>query len=368
VSQGAASRPVSGSRRAAAALAASLLLCGVAAPAWAPAATAATTQAVDQAALDRAYVRRIAQTDSRQLVRTAAWQALLNSNVDAAVAKFLAPGGGYDFAKKLSASNANKNLDFCQRVVGPYTAQWSPEVHAAAQYALDHSSTDREAFVRSGFAAAKNRDRVFREADAQHLAAVAEEDRAYVATLRDIAPGAAVKLAAAYATRPIATDADIRDFFASTWADAGKVDLDSQRQSANDADVVRRAAAERLVAQAQAAEQAALVLEGEARQAQLQAAAQAWGSVAANATAGQSSWTQLETFAVTQVANWQDVLTAALAATGDNWAAIAGPAGQSVTDWTGEQSWAHEQADYWTQLLELARASEQQDGAITVSE
>jgi len=54
-------------------------------------------------------------------VRIGAWQALLSSAPDAAIAQFVA--SGYDYAVKLAAETKARNADFARRILDTYPAQ-----------------------------------------------------------------------------------------------------------------------------------------------------------------------------------------------------------------------------------------------------
>jgi len=56
-------------------------------------------------------------------VRIGAWQALLSSAPDAAIAQFVA--SGYDYAVKLAAETKARNADFARRILDTYPAQYA---------------------------------------------------------------------------------------------------------------------------------------------------------------------------------------------------------------------------------------------------
>src|SRR4051812_38060043 len=66
-------------------------------------------------ATDRVWVQYLAKYDPRSTVRIGAWQALLSSEPEAAIAQFVA--SGYDYAVKLAADKKSRNADFAKRVL-----------------------------------------------------------------------------------------------------------------------------------------------------------------------------------------------------------------------------------------------------------
>ncbi|MEU3877429.1 hypothetical protein AB0E87_26695, partial [Streptomyces sp. NPDC029704] len=199
------------------------------APAWAGTSVPATVAAAQPAADGPAQMRAAAAEDARGRVlyyakyhpaaevRVSAWNALRNSAGDAAIAQWLAPGGGFDAAKQRAREVRARNRAFCERVVATHTKEFSPEVRSAAERALKGTAADQAAFVKSGYAEAQQRDRAVREADAAHRAEVGAKDRAFVASVAEHDPGEQVRVAAQWALRPGATDADVAEFFGYGW-------------------------------------------------------------------------------------------------------------------------------------------------------
>jgi hypothetical protein len=325
-------------------------------PAYAAAATEAQDP-VDRAASDKQFVRWVAGKDPRSTVRVSAWSALISNNPDAAVAAFLR--SGYDYAKRRAAETRARNLDFAKRVLSTHTAEHSPEVHAAAKRAVNGTDTDRELFARTGYAAAKERDRQAREAAGEHARAIVQADRDYVAMLRDHDPGPQIRASAAWALRPGSTDSDLVEFFAYGWASGAALDLATFCTQAADNDAVWRVRVARLVTDAQAAERAAQEASGEAAEKAREAAAQAWRDAGDGTDPARSAWRDAQTIADAQAANWRAVVIAATAATGPNWEAVIDPARANEAEWIAEQEFAAEQARFWTALLEQALAGEE---------
>ncbi|MEV4348276.1 hypothetical protein AB0J83_27785 [Actinoplanes sp. NPDC049596] len=312
--------------------------------------------AAEQHSASWSRARAVASFDSRSSVRAAAWGALVSSDVDAALIRFW--DSGYNFAKSRAALNDSRNTDFCQRVLATHTVEFAPEVHAAAAYALGKNAAARESFARTGYEAAKARDRQAREATGAQAAALEQFDRDYVALLRDNDPGEQVRAAATYTLRPAATDADLVEFFAYGWANAAELDVAAFRMRVSDEDARWRAGIERLVADAQAAEQAALATAGEAAEQARATAARAWADVATRTGTPRVLWADAEQVARAQAANWQQVVAAANGATGLNWQAVVGSSGTTAASWAAEQEQAAEQVAYWSGLFADALAGE----------
>ncbi|MEQ0565805.1 hypothetical protein ABJI51_42575 [Amycolatopsis sp. NEAU-NG30] len=318
-------------------------------------AAGASTQSL---AADKVWVQYLAKYDPRSTVRIAAWQALLSSAPDAAIAQFVT--SGYDYAVKLAAERKARNMDFAKRVLATYTAEFSPEVHAAAQFAVNsRDDADRERFANGGFAAAKQRDTAVRDAKGEQAAALVEADRAFVRNLAANDPGAQVRVSASYAVRVGATDSDLVDFFASGWAFGARLDLETFRQRSADDDTRWRAALAQLMTDAAAAEQAAKDASADLAEQARAKAVQAWQAVGAQTTPARSYWSEARDMADTQAANWAAVYAAASAASGPNWTAIRQPAQAGQADWDAEREFAAQQAAYWNSLLQQALDGEQ---------
>jgi hypothetical protein len=316
----------------------------------------AAATAADQHSADWLRARAVASYDPRSSVKAAAWGALVSNDVDAALVRFFATD--YPYAMSRAALNDARNTDFCKRVLATHTAEFAPEVHAAAQFALTRNASDREAFARTGYAAAKARDRAAREATGAEVAALEQFDRDFVARLRDNDPGEQVRASATFALRPAATDADIVEFFAYDWANAAELDISAFRIRTGDEDSRWRAGIASLVSSAQAAEEAALGLAGEAAVQARAAAERAWADVATRTGTPRVLWADAEQVALAQAANWQGVVAAAGGATGLNWQVILGSAGTTAENWAAAREEAAEQAAYWSGLYSDALAGE----------
>ncbi|WP_245573959.1 hypothetical protein [Amycolatopsis nigrescens] len=317
----------------------------------------AVAQVPDRVAADRALVRVYAGKHPYSLVRAAAWSALISSAPDEAVAEFLK--SGYAYAVQRSEQNRARNLDFARRVLATHTKEYSPEVHAAAERAVNGTDADREAFARTGYEAAKQLDKQERDASGEQAAAIKQADREYVLALATADPGPQVRASAAWATRPGYTDADIVEFFAYGWASSAKLDLEMHRLHAADANVTWRVTVNRLIVEAQAAEQAAKDAAEEVAEQARAAAARAWQAVGEQTAPARTAWSEAQQVAERQAANWRAVLDAANAAKGPNWDAIVDPATASQADWQAEKDFAVDQARFWEELLQQARDGEQ---------
>ncbi|MFK0294240.1 ALF repeat-containing protein [Streptomyces sp. NPDC090442] len=357
------------------AVAAGLLAGGVAcvtvSPAWADASVAAavstgqsTDQSADPAALAKAaaaeearsYVQRLAKSRLPAEIRTSAWNVLRNSRGDEAIAEWLAPGGGYDYAKKRLRDTRARNKAFCERVVQTHTVGFSPEVRAAAARALKGTDADRAAFVKTGYDQARQRDRVAREANEQHKLEVVAADREFVRALAENDPGAQVRVAAQWALRSGATDADVAEFFGYGWVTGATLDLEEHRLRTADAERGRHHALSRLIEQAETAEAA---VQGSADAAEARAEAErAWQAVAEHAGAAQKAWQAEQATAMAQAENWKKVAQLAKDAADGIWKNIADPADATEESWAKEQADAVETATFWRDMYDRAQAAE----------
>ncbi|WP_369382544.1 ALF repeat-containing protein [Streptomyces sp. cg36] len=341
------------------------VLAAGAAPAWAaPGPAAVAEQPVDPAAAMRAaaaqsardYVHQIAISKLPPELRVSAWNALRSTRGDEAIAEWIAPGGGYAYAKQRLKDSRTQNRSFCERVVATHPAQFSPAVRAAAEKALKGSDADRAAFVKSGYAQAQKLDRDSRAADVQHRLEVAASDREFVAALAQNAPGEQVRVAARWALRAGATDADVAEFYGYGWATGGTLDLEAYRLHVSDAETARRATLSQLIAKAAAAEEA---VKGAADAARARAEAEAaWKSVSEHAGAAQKAWLAEQEAAAAQAANWRSIAEAAKASANGLWKEIGGPADSNGTSWAEEQAGAVASADFWKDMYGRARDAE----------
>ncbi|WP_317453557.1 ALF repeat-containing protein [Streptomyces sp. CBMA152] len=315
---------------------------------------AALKAAAAQSARD--YVHSIATSKLPAELRVSAWNALRSSRGDEAIAEWMAPGGGYAYTKQRLKDSRSQNRSFCERVVATHTAEFSPAVRAAAQKALKGSDADRAAFVKSGYAEAQKRDRATREADVQHKLEVAAGDREFVGTLAEHAPGEQVRVAARWALRAGATDADIAEFYHYGWATGGSLDLEAFRLYVSDAETARRAGLTQLIAKAAAAEEA---VRGAADAAKARAEAEAaWKAVSEHAGSAQQAWQAEQEAAAAQAENWRNIAKAAKESANGLWQGITDPAQANGTSWAEEQAGAAVSAGFWKDMFERAREAE----------
>jgi hypothetical protein len=313
----------------------------------------------EQPSDDWIWVRYLASAHPYSTVRTAAWSALISSDPDTAIAEFIATG--YDYAVERAQQRRVRNLDFIRRVYETTTVEYSPEVYNEAKRLLGSSATDseREMFVRNGYEAAKVRDRAYRDTVGAQKAALVQRDWDFVRLLSANDPGEQVRLSASYAVRPLATDDDLVEFFAYGWATGARLDLEVFRMRQTTNNMQWRATVTQLIADAEAAERAALEASAEAKEQAKATAARAWQQVGAETQPARSSWSQAQEFASRQAETWRAVLAAAQAAQGPNWTSIIGPAQSSESSWQAEQNTATQQAAYWNALLQQALDGEQ---------
>ena len=312
------------------------------------------TSNADHAAANYDFVFWLAQTDDRAIVSSAAWNAILSDPVDEAIVRFLEEE--LQFAEDMAEATKARNKDFITYVLATHTADHSPEVVAAARAATTDSA--RELFVRTGYAAAKQRDRHARDTEGRQAAALVQADREYVARLRDHAPGAQVRSAAAWALREDAVDGDVVEFFTHGWAGAARLDLQGHRRELIDNDQQWRSTIHRLVADAEAAEAAARQTAGEAGVQARATAARAWAAVGGKAGPARVAWSQAEQVALAQASAWQAVAAAAAAAQSPNWEPIAGTADEIRQQWERQKQQNTAQSAFWTSLYDRALAAE----------
>ncbi|MFE5873210.1 hypothetical protein ACFQ6V_31795 [Streptomyces roseifaciens] len=348
-------------------LTASLLVGGTlggAAPCWAgtPAQAVAT---VDQPAVlisaaaaedARNRVRKFAMSSLPDEIRASAWLALRSSRGDAAIAEWLAPGGGFQAAMQRVRNKQSQNKAFCERVMRTHPASFSPKVHAAAERAFKGSPADQEAFVRTGYAEAQQHDREAREADEQRKAEIAAADRAFVQSVAEHDPGENVRVAAQWALRPGSGDADVEEFFGYGWATGATIDLEGYRMRVADAEVVRHFTLSRLIEKAIAAEEA---LKGAADVSKARAEAeQAWEAVADHADAAHKAWLGERDRAVAQAESWKDVAKASKESADRIWKNIGASAAANQDSWAREQTEAAGTAVFWKDMFDRAQDSE----------
>jgi hypothetical protein len=313
----------------------------------------------EQPSDDWVWVRYLASAHPYSTVRTAAWSALISVDPDAAIAEFIATG--YDYAFERAQQRRVRNLDFVRRVYETTTVEYSPEVHNEAKRLLGASASDseREVFVRTGYEAAKARDRTYRDTVGAQKAALVQRDWDFVRLLSTNDPGEQVRLSASYAVRPLASEDDLVEFFAYGWATGSRLDLEVFRMRQATNSMQWRATVTQLIVDAEAAERAAREASAEAKELAKAAAERAWQQVGAQTQPARSSWGEAQEFAVRQAENWRAVLVAAQAAQGPNWTSIIGPAQSSESSWLAEQNTATQQTAYWNALLQQALDGEQ---------
>ncbi|MFH8985468.1 hypothetical protein [Streptomyces varsoviensis] len=310
----------------------------------------------DAAAEARAYVTSLAKSYLPAEIRVSAWNVLRNSRGDEAIAEWLTPGGGYDYAKQRTREARSRNKAFCERVARTHTMAFSPEVHIAAERALKGTAADQAAFVKTGYAQAQQRDRETREADAEHQREVTASERDFVRARAEQDPGEQVQVAAQWALRVGSTDADIEEFFGYGWANGAALDLEAYRMRMADAETARHHTLSRLIKEAAAAEEA---IRGAADAAKARADAErAWQSVAEHADAAQKAWLAEQAAATAQAEHWKNIAKASQETADKLWKNITEPAEANQETWAKEQAEAAETAKSWKDIFDRARDSE----------
>lgn len=324
------------------------------------AASPPVVSAVSEAVVNEAeyeFVLWLALYDESAMVRTAAWAAVdeKDKNVPEKIRQFFE--SEWDAAKSLSDNSRERNKEFVAYVVATCVPAYAPEVCAAARAASRGTAAQQTAFVRTGYAAAKERDRRFRAATGAQAAALVQADRSYVAVLRDNDPGAQVRLAAAWALRDGATDGDLVEFFSHGWAYSAGLDVRAHRtELAANAKQWKRNL-EDLTVTAKDAELKARVAAGEAAAQERARATQAWRSAVETAGQARVAWQNAEQVALAQAEVWRQIAAAAAAGSA-NWQPILGASTGIGGQWTAEIDLAQSQAAYWAGLYEKAVAAE----------
>ncbi|MFF4602577.1 hypothetical protein ACFY12_07455 [Streptomyces sp. NPDC001339] len=309
-----------------------------------------------EAAQARERVRAIAMSYLPAEIRVSAWNALRSARGDEAIAQWLAPGGGYDFAKQWASSTRARNKAFCERVVRTHTREFSPEVRRAAERALKGSAADQAAFVKTGYAQAKERDRVAREAGAVHRQEVADRERNFVRAVAESDPGEQVRVAAQWALRDGAGDGDVAEFFGYGWMSGAALDLAGYRMRVADAGIGQHRILSRLIKEAEAAEAA---VQGAADAAKARAeAGRAWKAVSEHSRVARKAWLAEQAAAKAQAENWKKIIQAAAETTDGLWKNIAGQADANQDAWATEQQQADRQAAFWKDMSDRAQDAE----------
>ncbi|MFJ7157147.1 ALF repeat-containing protein [Streptomyces sp. NPDC101118] len=314
-----------------------------------PAALTAAT-AADEA---RKHVLKIAKSGLPAEIRTSAWNALRSTRGDAAIADWLAPGGGHDVARKRLSDTRSRNREFCERVVRTHPVGFSPEVRSAAERALRGSDADRAAFVKTGYATAQQRDRTGRSAETEHRLLIADRHRAFVRGIAMGDPGEQVRVAAQWALRAGSTDEDVAEFFGYGWASGAALDIEAFRLRVTGAEVRRRHELSMLIARVATAEAA---LRSSPGAAQLRAEAEgAWQAVADHADGARKAWIAEQATATAQAEAWRSTGRVSNESADEVWKHVSAPAEARSRDWSTEQVEAGETAGFWKVMADGAR-------------
>ncbi|WP_433393644.1 hypothetical protein [Micromonospora sp. KLBMP9576] len=305
----------------------------------------------------RALATHLAIASPYGAVRAAAMTALNSPRGEIAVKEFIP--AGWCQATERAEQDAMMNDHIIARVLATHAYETSPWVWSAADAARTASAPEKEYFVRFGLAEARAADQRARDEDGAHQAALQQFDRDYVAGLRDTAQGEQVRIAAAWALRPEATDSDIVEFYTYAWASFGKLDFERFQLTTAEQEMRWFAAIDRLKQSALAAQAAAEAASGEAQRALQQEAADAWGQVAAGAAPSVSGWLAAKQTADAQAAQWSAVYQLAMRQVGPNWRAMARPARSNRDGWERDARNARDRAAYWQQILQEALVAEE---------
>ncbi|MEU2074343.1 hypothetical protein [Streptomyces sp. NPDC013489] len=304
----------------------------------------------------REQVRRVALSGLPPELRTSAWNALRSTAGDAAIADWLAPGGGYDAAKQRLRDTRTRNRLFCERVVRTHPADFAPRTRGAAEKALKGTDADRAAFVRTGYAQAQQSDRTAREAAAEEQRAVLERDREFVRSLAAHDPGEQVRVSAQWAVRPGATDDDAREFYGFGWVTGAALDLEGHRLRTTESEALRHRTLTLLLTAAVEAEEA-LRNASDAATARAEAE-RAWQAVAAHARDSGTAWEAEREHAARQAETWRGVQVLAQGSAEEMWKRLADPAGENQRAWSKEEQDATGAATTWQEILRRAHEGE----------
>ncbi|MEN3610553.1 hypothetical protein AAH979_13480 [Plantactinospora sp. ZYX-F-223] len=305
----------------------------------------------------RALATHLAVASPYGAVRAAAMTALNSPRGEVAVWEFIP--AGWCQATIRAEQDAAMNDHIIARVLATHAYETSPWVWSAANAAKTAPAAEKEYFVRFGLEEARAADQRARDEDGAHAAALRQYDRDYVAQLRDTAQGEQVRIAAAWALRPEATDSDIVEFYTYAWSSFGKLDLERFQLTTADQEMRWFAAVDRLQRSALEAQAAAEAASGEAQKALQQQAADAWGQVAAGAAPSASGWLAAKQTADAQAQQWAAVYQLALRQTGPNWKAMTKPARGNRDAWERDSRNARDRAAYWQQVVADALAAEE---------
>jgi len=311
------------------------------------------TDPAAQAAADRERVHRLALHDPRPDVQVSAWNALLSSRGDEAIAEFLATG--LAAAKARAAERARRNTEFIQRT-NKFSLPGSA-VRVTSARALLGSDIEQDEYVRVGLAKAQQTDRDNNNQYQEQLVKMAKEDRDYVADLAAGDPGVQVRAAANRALSQGDDDA-VDLFYKYYWASAAKLDDEAFRRYTADRDAIWHSDITRLIGEAETAEQAEREATGELAEKYRADAIAAWRQVAS--TAGQSSvdWAAEQAKAAHPADAWAAVAEhARTASSAQDWAAVLARGDAGRTSWSDEAAWALAQANSWQAIADQARAN-----------
>jgi hypothetical protein len=290
--------------------------------------------------------------DPRPLIQAGATRALASGD-HTMTARFIAVD--YPYLVEEAATMARLDREFCDLVLEYVTRQDEPAVFVAARTACLGSDTDRATFVRTGYAEAQQRDLDRRGDEEKAARALVDADRDFVEILARTAPGEQVRASAAFATRPMAEERDLVEFFEYGWLSGSRLDFEVYRMRNAENEVTWRRRMATLVADANAAEAAARGAAAEVAEQLRAAAARAWRTVGEQAGPPRTAWQDAQRVAEAQAQHWARVAEAAAnGAAGPSSATVAGPASANQTGWTEEVRVAGEQAASWNALLDEA--------------
>ncbi|BEL11045.1 hypothetical protein Q0Z83_092360 [Actinoplanes sichuanensis] len=297
---------------------------------------------------DRDRVQWRAMSDGRWEVRNAAAVALNDQRDPDAVTKFLRTGLNAAINRAAAFERANiAEINYWLRISPADSA-----VHLGCERALRATHDEKDEFVRTGLAIARELDESGQHQHDEEVAQQAQADRDFVAAIAAADPESHVGQAAKAAIIG-GEDADIADFFKYYWAAGARLDDEAYRLAISDLDLKGTAALARARQAALDAEAAEAAASGEAAEKLHAETVAAWRAVAASATGTSVNWAAERDRAAAQAQRWAAVAEyAAGATTEQDWAAVITRAGTNAAAWQDAVRWAEQQSAAWARLAE----------------
>jgi hypothetical protein len=297
---------------------------------------------------DRDRVQWRAMSDGRWEVRSAAAVAFNDNRDPDAVTKFLKTGLNAAINRAAAFERANiSEINYWLRISPANSA-----VHIGCERALLATHDDKDEFVRTGLAIARELDESGQHQHEEEVAKQAQADRDFVASLAETDSGLHVQQAAAAAIAG-GEDADIADFFKYYWVAGARLDDEAYRLAISDLDLKGNARLAQLRQAALTAAANEAGASGEAAEKLHAETVAAWHAVATSAAGTSVNWAAERDRAAQQAQRWAAVAEYARGATtGQDWSAVVARAGTNVTAWQDAVRWAEQQTAEWARLAD----------------